>query len=510
MENENQDNSLNWKHKILDNRYIILQKLNEGSYASVWICFDTTDKKYYAIKICYKSKYERKAAKKEEQIYNLLKTYNCDNAMTTINVFDKKTKTGNHKCFVLELMAGCLYSLIDTKRYQNGLSFKITMSIMKQVLIILEKLHNDNIIHGDIKPENILIKGISVTQQKLFDKININELIGDNEIVYKHGKKKGNGKITINKLLSKIIDITDPVEDSKSSQSNKDKHIDEDIVNDNEKSDNVINDNKKSDNVVDDNKKNGTSDKSSASDKSDDSDKMSVSTCDTNYDSEDDNSSIESDPVDNDINYTKEKHSVEFGKISNDENNKTEQIKFDDDLIVINDDNVTVKLSDMGGCITKDMRKHYHTQTRYYRSPELLLELDYDESSDMWALGCTMFELLTGKILFDAKSSTPGNEKRHHIYLITKKLGVIPKSMCEKSPKKDIFFTGDLKRIKGYKHIDFSKPIWLSVSNISKSNNLSTTTEMYFQDFVSKIFSHDPKTRLTASDALIHPIFSHI
>lgn len=52
--------------------------------------------------------------------------------------------------------------------------------------------------------------------------------------------------------------------------------------------------------------------------------------------------------------------------------------------------------------ITKDMRNHYkrdltgHVATRWYRAPELiLLEKDYNESIDVWALGCIFAELLT-------------------------------------------------------------------------------------------------------------------
>jgi mitogen-activated protein kinase 1/3 len=39
--------------------------------------------------------------------------------------------------------------------------------------------------------------------------------------------------------------------------------------------------------------------------------------------------------------------------------------------------------------------------TRYYRAPEVMLSSQaYKMSVDMWSIGCTFAEVLTGKILF--------------------------------------------------------------------------------------------------------------
>ena len=39
-----------------------------------------------------------------------------------------------------------------------------------------------------------------------------------------------------------------------------------------------------------------------------------------------------------------------------------------------------------------------------YRAPEVLLGASYDESADMWSLGCLVFELLTGDLLFEPQA----------------------------------------------------------------------------------------------------------
>lgn len=41
-----------------------------------------------------------------------------------------------------------------------------------------------------------------------------------------------------------------------------------------------------------------------------------------------------------------------------------------------------------------------YVATRWYRSPELLLGLNYDFRVDIWALGCMICELINGNPLF--------------------------------------------------------------------------------------------------------------
>ena len=43
--------------------------------------------------------------------------------------------------------------------------------------------------------------------------------------------------------------------------------------------------------------------------------------------------------------------------------------------------------------------------SRFYRAPELILGMPYDYGIDMWSIGCTLYELYTGKILFAGDSN---------------------------------------------------------------------------------------------------------
>jgi serine/threonine-protein kinase PRP4 len=43
--------------------------------------------------------------------------------------------------------------------------------------------------------------------------------------------------------------------------------------------------------------------------------------------------------------------------------------------------------------------------SRFYRPPEVVLGLEYSFPMDLWAIGCCLFELFTGKITFAGKSN---------------------------------------------------------------------------------------------------------
>ena len=64
-----------------------------------------------------------------------------------------------------------------------------------------------------------------------------------------------------------------------------------------------------------------------------------------------------------------------------------------------------------------------YIQSRFYRSPDVILGLDYTTSIDMFSLGCIMAELYTGYPLF------PGESEKEQLACIMEILGLPPKNI---------------------------------------------------------------------------------
>lgn len=60
-------------------------------------------------------------------------------------------------------------------------------------------------------------------------------------------------------------------------------------------------------------------------------------------------------------------------------------------------------IADFGNSCFVDKHLSDYIQTCEYKSPEVLLGAGYDTSADIWSLACTLFELGTGRYLFDPR-----------------------------------------------------------------------------------------------------------
>lgn len=69
-------------------------------------------------------------------------------------------------------------------------------------------------------------------------------------------------------------------------------------------------------------------------------------------------------------------------------------------------------------------------QSRYYRAPEILLGLPYDQAADMWSFGCILAELFTKRPLFPAIDE---NELLEFFILI---IGMPSAAMVDKAKKR--------------------------------------------------------------------------
>jgi hypothetical protein len=126
-----------------------------------------------------------------------------------------------------------------------------------------------------------------------------------------------------------------------------------------------------------------------------------------------------------------------------------ERIKIEKSSPEDEDKNIRVKIADLGNACW--VHKHFTNdiQTRQYRSPEVILGSKYDTSTDIWSLGCMIFELLTGEFLFDPKSGQKYSKDDDHLAQMIELLGQFPKHMTTVGKYSSEFFNrkGQLRHI---------------------------------------------------------------
>ncbi|ORX49934.1 kinase-like protein [Hesseltinella vesiculosa] len=100
-------------------------------------------------------------------------------------------------------------------------------------------------------------------------------------------------------------------------------------------------------------------------------------------------------------------------------------------------DSPKIKVIDFGSACYRTTPKYTYIQSRYYRSPEVILKVPYSHGIDMWSLGCIVAELFLGSPLF------PGHTEFHQLNLIMDLLGEPMSEVLERG--KDTFYYFDLE-----------------------------------------------------------------
>lgn len=65
-----------------------------------------------------------------------------------------------------------------------------------------------------------------------------------------------------------------------------------------------------------------------------------------------------------------------------------------------------IKVIDFGSSCFLSERMYTYIQSRFYRSPEVILGLPYGHEIDIWSFGCIICELITGLPIFSGDSET--------------------------------------------------------------------------------------------------------
>jgi serine/threonine-protein kinase SRPK3 len=218
--------------KFINSEYILLKLIGKGGYSFVYIGYSIKNKKYYAIKILNPEYYED--GKIEEKMIYKLNSINSNYFTKLYNTFNITLNGDYCLCFVFEIMACSVYSLIHNGPYKNGLPFNIVKDIIKQLLTSVNIMHNNKIIHSDIKPENILLCGPNIYIEeiiKFMNNINIEDEYKNIFIMNKKNKIFATSKQIYEKIAIKLYNLLNTNNYKKNNILNDDEN-DNDNIND--------------------------------------------------------------------------------------------------------------------------------------------------------------------------------------------------------------------------------------------------------------------------------------
>ena len=180
--------------------------------------------------------------------------------------------------------------------------------------------------------------------------------------------------------------------------------------------------------------------------------------------------------------------------------------------ILLRDQNRSgIRMIDFGSACFENNRLYSYIQSRFYRSPEVILRQEYTTAIDRWSLGCVLVELHTGLPLFDGSSEAAQLKKMQRV------LGPIPSAMVKSSPAKAKYFNEQDGAMYGLKDApDDSKPIEeiLGVATGgprgSRKGQAGHDQQTYlaFADFIKGLLTYDPSKRLSCRAALAHPFLA--
>ncbi|XP_034746575.1 dual specificity protein kinase CLK4-like isoform X2 [Etheostoma cragini] len=157
-----------------------------------------------------------------------------------------------------------------------------------------------------------------------------------------------------------------------------------------------------------------------------------------------------------------------------------------------------VKVVDFGTAKFDDEDHESEVSTRHYRAPEVILGLGWNQSCDVWSLGCVLMEFYLGRTLFQTHDS------KEHLAMMEKILGPIPPHLLKQTRKQHYVHNGRLNWDETSSTDDYICKHCIPLKSMGKKSE----EESQLFDLLSSMLEYDVYRRITLEEALWHPFFS--
>ncbi|XP_071362545.1 dual specificity protein kinase CLK4-like isoform X2 [Trachinotus anak] len=157
-----------------------------------------------------------------------------------------------------------------------------------------------------------------------------------------------------------------------------------------------------------------------------------------------------------------------------------------------------VKVVDFGTATFDHEHHESLVSTRHYRAPEVILDLGWNQSCDVWSLGCVLMEFYLGRTLF------PTHDSKEHLAMMEKILGPIPSHLLRRTRKRHYVHSERLNWDKQSATDDYIRTHCKPLKYMQRKS----VEEQQLFDLLSCMLEYDVCRRITLEEALWHPFFS--
>ncbi|MFT3771515.1 MAG: protein kinase [Minicystis sp.] len=156
-----------------DGRYLLLQSIGQGGFASVWEARDRRTADHVAIKVLHPA--QAREASRRERFFRGARVMAALQHPAVVRVLETHGEDGGYLYFVMELVRG-----LDLHRavLKKQVSLDDVVPLMLGIADALAEAHAKGIVHRDVKPANILLDEAGAPRLTDFDLVAARDTTG--------------------------------------------------------------------------------------------------------------------------------------------------------------------------------------------------------------------------------------------------------------------------------------------------------------------------------------------